>query len=106
MDWAELYGDWARSGKTQRRYCTDKGIGLQEFRQKVGKLIRSGAVLSVREKEKTEKAGFLPITIQCDGSFSGKKPYCEMTFREGGRIVIEELGAVAELGKLMGSIRV
>ncbi len=106
MDWAKRYGDWGRSGKTQRSYCREAGIGFQEFKQKVGDLIRSGAVISVRKKGKPGKTGFLPITLQGGTGFPEKKPYCEITFREGGRIVIEELGAVAELGKLMGSIRV
>ncbi len=100
--WLRLHLEWQESGEPQKAYCEGKGIKYGCF---------SRATYRARRKERESRSpekprGFeaLVIAKKEEPISLGSKPYCEIRFGGGGRIVIETKDSVAGLRQLMGAL--
>ena len=93
--WTKYLDDWARSGRTQRAFCAERGLALSSFRWWRTRLRRpDGARTSVP---------FLPIAVGADQSASG--PVIEVELRSRTRLRLEGEAALRAVDRLVARIR-
>lgn len=104
IDWIRLYEEWQGSGQKQDIFCKNAGLNYYTFKQQTSRLIQSGEVKSLRKRDSTEEA-FVPIVVGGSQKKESEAPYCEIRFRSGGRIIVEELKGIRELGQILQGFR-
>jgi len=104
--WVQQYEDWRSSGMSQARYCKTKGESLWTFKSKVRTLIQAGKIKRQHQKKVTEFVlpAFAPVAVVGNSELAAD-PYCEIRFRAGGRLIIEEIDGIKALGQMLGALR-
>lgn len=104
IDWIKRYEEWQSSGQKQEIFCKDSGLNYYRFKQQTSRLIRSGEVKSLRKMDSRQDS-FVPIVVGGSQKKESEAPYCEIKFRFGGRIIVEELNGIQELGQILQGFR-
>ena len=97
--WLARIKDYRKSGQTQSEYSKSKGFPAHQLSYWIRRLEEKLGLLS-REK----KSAFVPVQVESDSNRSThSKPYCQLSFDNGGVIAIENKQGLTRLCELVQS---
>ena len=95
--WKKKSKKWLNSGLSQDAFCKKEGLGLATFQKWLCRLRSDGVIAGATRGERPK--AFVPVVV---GSRPQEEvPYCEIRFRDSGRLIIEEASGLVRLRELL-----
>ena len=104
--WHADYDRYRASEQTQVKFAREAGIKLVTFKSRIQTIKKQWKLSKETKANKAVKRsedGFVPVVLRqpSESSNSSDEPYCVVTFRESGRIIVESVEAMDAFSKLI-----
>ena len=112
--WKAEYEEWVSSGQKQTAFCKLRGVLAGTFKSRMKRLREVGLIEptggrgGVKMVGLGDPVGFARVQVSAETSPEPDRqtePYCEIRFRDAGRLVIEESAGMERFRELLGLVR-
>lgn len=110
--WLKEYEAWVTSGQEQRLFCESRGYLTGTFKSRIKRLREVGLIerrVGRKVPADSVRVGFARVHLEGSANLASDRstePYCEIRFRDSGRLVIEEAVGIERFRELLlGMVR-